>query len=233
MKKLHVVRSPKPVFKNLHFIRNLPGDLVFCLLKKAGSTSLTHFFTNNLEPADEVAWLDGPDEETQEQIVKSRSSLRVMVIRHPFTRLVSAFNHLFRWGLHAEGSFLCANTTEVVEGCQTQNSALAQNIIRQTQPGSNDTLLRFPDFVRFLIDSRNEFAALKKKVTSHWSGLASHWQPFSYHCSPCDLLPNIILELENLSEELPFVLEWSGLVRIYGQLPTLPRKNQNQVGTSL
>ena len=67
-KKLHVVRSPEPSMKNLHFVRNLPGDLVFCLLKKAGSTSLTHLFTNNLEPADEMAWLDGPDEETQEQI---------------------------------------------------------------------------------------------------------------------------------------------------------------------
>ena len=79
MKQLHVFGPLKLALKNLHFIRHLPGDLVFCLLKKAGSTSLTHFFTNNLEPADEVAWLDVPDEETQEQIVKSRSSLRVMV----------------------------------------------------------------------------------------------------------------------------------------------------------
>ena len=234
VKKLPVVSSLKPALKNLHFIRNLPGDLVFCLLKKAGSTSLTHFFTNNLEPADEVAWLDVPDEETQEQIVKSRSSLRVMVIRHPFTRLVSAFNHLFRRGLREEGIFLCANTTEVVEeGCQTENAALAEKIIRQTRPGSKDTLLRFPDFVRFLVDDGNEFAALKKQVSSHWPGLASHWQPFSHHCSPCHLLPNVVLELETLSEELPFVLQWSGLVRMYGQFPTLPRMNQNQVGTNL
>ena len=65
VKKLPVVSSLKPALKNLHFIRNLPGDLVFCLLKKAGSTSLTHFFTNNLEPADEAAWLDVPDEESR------------------------------------------------------------------------------------------------------------------------------------------------------------------------
>ena len=69
------LNSSDPPMRNLHFVRNLPGDVVFCLLKKAGSTSLTHFFTNNLEPAAEVAWLDVPDEETQEQIVKSRSSL--------------------------------------------------------------------------------------------------------------------------------------------------------------
>ena len=109
---------------------------------------------------------------------------------------------------------------------------LAQKIIKQTQPDSNDTLLHFPDFVRFLINRGNEFTTLKKQVTSDWSGLASHWQPFSSHCSPCHLLPHIVLELENLSEELPFVLEWSGLVRVYGQFPTLPRTNKKQVGTS-
>ena len=184
MKQPHVVGFLKPALKNLHFIRHLPGDLVFCLLKKAGSTSLTHFFTNNLEPADEAAWLDVPDEETEEQIVKSRSSLRVMVVRHPFTRLVSAFNHLFRWGLHDVGSFLCANTTEMVGGCKTQNSALAEEIIKQTQIGSNNTLLRFPDFVRFLIDSGNEFEALKKEVTEHWFRLASLLPLFPLPPSP-------------------------------------------------
>ena len=34
MKQLHVVGFLKPALKNLHFIRHLPGDLVFCLLKK-------------------------------------------------------------------------------------------------------------------------------------------------------------------------------------------------------
>ena len=105
-----------------------------------------------------------------------------------------------------------------------------QKIIKRTQPGSNETLLRFPDFVGFLINRGNEFKALKKQVNEHWSGLASHWQPFSSQCNPCALLPHIILELENLSEELPFVLEWSGLVRVFGQFPTLPRTNKKQVG---
>ena len=135
----------------------------------------------------------------------SRSSARVMVIRHPFTRLVSAFNH--RWGLCDEND---DNTTS--------NYALAQKIINHTQPGSNNTLLRFPDFVRFLINRGNEFKELKKEVKEEqWSSLASHWQPFSSNCDPCKLLPHIVLELENLSEELPFVLEWSGLVRVYGR----------------
>ena len=232
LNKSDFVGSTEPFMKNLHYVRNLPGDLIFCLLKKGGSTSLTNFFTNNLDPTDEVGWLEGLDKETQEQIVLSRSSLRVMLIRHPFTRLVSAFNHLFRWGLQEEGSFSCANTTNFVRDCETPNSALAKNIIKQTRPGSNDTLLQFPEFVRFLIDRGNEFKWLKDQVMEDWSALADHWQPFSSDCAPCTLLPHLILELNTLSEELPFVLEWSGLARVYGQFPILPKQNKKQVGTS-
>ena len=36
-------------------------------------------------------------------------------------------------------------------------------------------------------------------------------QSFSTFCSPCALLPHLVLELDKLSEELPFLLEWIGL----------------------
>ena len=91
MRKISNSQSPEPSIKDLHFVRDLPGDLVFCLVKKAGSTSLNTFFLNTLEPADEVAWLHQPDVETQMQIVRSRTSLRVMVMRHPFTRTMAPF----------------------------------------------------------------------------------------------------------------------------------------------
>ena len=91
MRKMSTSQSPEPSMKDLHFVRDLPGDLVFCLVKKAGSTSLNTFFLNTLEPADEVAWLHQPDVETQMQIVRSRTSLRVMVMRHPFIRLRAPF----------------------------------------------------------------------------------------------------------------------------------------------
>ena len=91
MRKISNSQSPEPSMKDLHFVRDLPGDLVFCLVKKAGSTSLNTFFLNTLEPADEVAWLHQPDVETQMRIVRSRTSLRVMVMRHPFTRTMAPF----------------------------------------------------------------------------------------------------------------------------------------------
>ena len=111
--------------------------------------------------------------------------------------LVSAFNHLFRWGLFDDFSFLCANTTAgLSKSCETQNYALAQKIIATTRPGSNDSLLQFPEFVRFLTNSEANFTALNNFVNTHWSGLASHWQPFSSNCSPCDLLPHVLMEVD-------------------------------------
>ena len=134
--------SPEPSMKNLHYVRNLPEDLIFCLLKKGGSTSLEKFFTSNLDFTDEAVWYAGEvDKEAQEQIVLSRSSVRVMIIRHPFTRLVSAFNHLFRWGLEQAGNISCSNTTNFAGGCENPwpYVSLAQKIIKQTRPNSNDT----------------------------------------------------------------------------------------------
>ena len=111
--------------------------------------------------------------------------------------LVSAFNHLFRWGLYDDFSFLCANTTTgLSKSCETQNYALAQKIIAKTRPGSNESLLQFPEFVRFITNSEANFTALNNFVNTHWSGLASHWQPFSSNCSPCDLLPHVLLEVD-------------------------------------
>ena len=70
---------PKLPLKNLHMVRNLPGDLVFCLLKKGGSTSLNQFFLSNLQPSDEMTWIQPVEEAMQTKILESRSTLRVMM----------------------------------------------------------------------------------------------------------------------------------------------------------
>ena len=69
---------PKLPLKNLHMVRNLPGDLVFCLLKKGGSTSLNQFFLSNLQPSDEMTWIQTVEEAMQTKILESRSTLRVI-----------------------------------------------------------------------------------------------------------------------------------------------------------
>ena len=49
---------------------------------------------------------------------------------------------------------------------------------------------------------------------------------FSY-CSTCQLKPDIVLELENLEEELPHLLDASGLLYEYGDFPRIGVKNSH------
>ena len=43
------------------------------------------------------------------------------------------------------------------------------------------------------------------------------------------LLPHLVVELDKLSEELPFLLEWIGLSRAFGHFPNLPKDNAGLV----
>ena len=39
----------------------------------------------------------------------------------------------------------------------------------------------------------------------------------------------LVLEVDNLSQELPFALDWSGLTRAYGNFPKLMRDNAGKI----
>ena len=43
------------------------------------------------------------------------------------------------------------------------------------------------------------------------------------------LLPHLVVELDKLSEELPFLLEWIGLSGAFGHFPNLPKDNPGLV----
>ena len=115
-------------------------------------------------------------------------------------------------------------------------SWLAESIIRKLRPQTKDPLVSFSKFVDYILNTEieNKFTDLKAEEAARWSrgaspvGISDHWQPFSTFCSPCRLLPQMILELETVSEELPFVLEWSGLSRVY----PLARANAASMGKS-
>ena len=75
---------------------NFPGDLIFCVPKKAGSVSLDHFFAMNLDYNDYMSWQNRTVLPAKERFL---ASTRMMVIRHPFQRLASAFQFIFRYSV--------------------------------------------------------------------------------------------------------------------------------------
>ena len=221
-----------PPLRHLNYIQNLPGDLVFCIPLKAGSSSLNQFMVKNVDSGDFQTWYNetkkSTDNKLVEELVERGGTSRVMVIRHPWHRLVSAFHYIFRASVNLKPIF--------VE--QAATSWLASRIIRKLRPQSNDPLVSFPEFVDYVLNTDGKFTDLKAEEVARWSwgynpvGISDHFQPFSTFCSPCRLLPQMILELETLSETLPFVLEWSGLSRVYGQFSALPRVNEASVANT-
>ena len=202
---------------------------MFCLPNKAASTSISHFFMNNLDTEDQNIWLDSViSESLQQRVLKSVTATRVMVIRHPFRRLISAFHHLFRWGLHQQG-FGCARHSQSNNSCDvTANADLADRIVKRLRPESSLALLELEEFAMFLVDRHGQFTLLHREVEERWPGLAAHWRPTSTACSPCSFFPHFLLEVESLTQELPLLLTWSGLERTYGSFPQLPRLNRRE-----
>ena len=202
-----------------------PGDLIFCVPKKAGSVSLYKFFAKNVEYNDYMSWHNRTTLPPPERLL---ASTRIMVIRHPFHRLASAFQYIFRYSV------------EEVEDKYFEHTAgvfLSEGIIQHLRPNSTDPRVSFSEFVSFILDEKKNggFSQLiHQKGRERWPGGAwslfnQHWQSISSFCSPCALLPHLVLEMDNLSQELPFALDWSGLTRAYGNFPKLPQDNAGKI----
>ena len=217
---------------------NFPGDLIFCVPKKAGSTSLDQFFAMTLDFNDYMSWKIRTVLPPKERLL---ASTRMMVIRHPFHRLASAFQYIFRYSV------------EEVEDNYFEHLAavfLSEGIIQHLRPNSTDPRVSFSEFVSFILDEkknggfsqlihqkgRERFPGVKHTLDSKkmvlagaWSEFTQHWQSINSFCSPCALLPHLVLEVDNLSQELPFALDWSGLTRAYGNFPKLPQDNAGKI----
>ena len=192
--------------------------------------SLANFFNVNLEHKDFMSWYQtkvmpfhscNSSSEAKEKML---TSTRVMLIRHPFHRLASAFQFIFRFSIQETEAMYFEHQASVL---------LSRGIIEQLRPGSADPQITFSEFVRFILDEKKRGdisnpihqKGLEEWPGGEWSEFGQHWQSISSFCSPCTLLPHLVLEVDNLSQELPFVLEWSGLSRLYGHFPDLPRDN--------
>lgn len=209
------------------------GDLIFCVPKKAGSLSLDNFFRVAVDQQDYISWHHRskmpllPSCNSSEAAERLLTSTRVMIIRHPFHRLASAYQFIFKYSIEETEAKYFEHQASVL---------LSQGIIEQLRPGSADPQVSFSEFVRFVLDQKTggfsppiHQKGLNRWPGGEWSEFGQHWQSISSFCSPCALLPQLVVELDKLSQELPFVLEWSGLSRVYGHLPNLARENAGLV----
>lgn len=118
-----------------------------------------------------------------------RSYTKVLFVREPFERLVSAFRDKFE----SPNSYY--------------HPVFGRPIISRYRANATRTALRtgagvtFREFVQYLLDVRRPV------------GMDIHWEPVSQLCNPCLLRYNFIGKFESLEEEANFLLQSVGAPR--------------------
>ncbi|XP_071551794.1 uncharacterized protein [Panulirus ornatus] len=123
-------------------------------------------------------------------------TLKFLVTRHPFQRLVSAYKNKIVWDTKHRHQYV----------------ALAQTIMKQHQnPNSSDLVLpTFRHFCHHVADSIETW--LLQPETSSWPD--RHWMPITYICSPCHLEYDVYCKMDTMDADTSFIANQCGLSHI-------------------
>jgi hypothetical protein len=121
-------------------------------------------------------------------------SLRFMVVRHPFERILSAYRDKLESrteGLeHGTEHFYQTYGKQIVE--KYRNLKIHPELSDRDEP-------TFPEFVQYLIDED-----LVERADDHWI-------PYYLFCTPCWVDYDVIAQFETLKEDYDFLLRVTGL----------------------
>nr|XP_039264130.1 carbohydrate sulfotransferase 11-like [Styela clava] len=165
-------------------------DFVVCTVQKAGSTSW-HKLVHDMRFPDQQ-W-DGLriknwqyatelDKSTRRRLIHSKNSVRVITVRHPFARLVSAWNNKF----HKD--YVQQN------GNKMMNSMPGLKAYVQKHPPDKDHVIAFEDLAQYVADVGLDEVDV-------------HLKSISELCSPCMFPYDYIIKAETAPEDSWFVTE--------------------------
>ena len=216
------------------FLNYIDNSLA-CFIPKAGSTSWKRVFNaihSNTTIEDEGPVLNG--EFNQDFYLKlprlnsvpkyknkkiqaidfSTWENRLIIVRHPFTRLYSAWKDKFFY--HPESKIKGYN--EILSAKEWQKY-LAQ--IKKFEKNKNNKFIHKPENAKISFDSFLE-AIIKD------SGFQNmHWASYFSECWPCDVPYNFIIKLENIDEEADFIME---KIKAPERIGNFPKKNHHSTG---
>ncbi|XP_068204129.1 carbohydrate sulfotransferase 11-like [Palaemon carinicauda] len=207
---------------NLIWDRNHSPNIVWCPQYKVASTSwtinflrLAHFNEDNpvlqeMNPGkkkrlqfrvkygakqDAAYKLYPPPEDRTEFLKTFKSSLRVIIVRHPFTRILSAYrDKMLKVDPHPK---------------EYHYRDLQLQIIAKYRPVDSPESSMFPtfsEFVEYILDST------KTLVTAmDWRKNVHCWTPYWAQCNVCGADYNVIIKLETMTEDERFLITLSNL----------------------
>ncbi|XP_064088287.1 carbohydrate sulfotransferase 9-like [Macrobrachium nipponense] len=189
-------------------------QLLACVSAKGGATTWkTHFlivngynkpFSNpHSEPLHK--WIRARDvigENFLEHLSKKAGAKMVMSVRHPFSRLVSAYTDKY-------GDGKPVNVTKSRRMFfETPLKMMGRNFTV-----NEEVAVPFPLFLRFVLYQRS-------------TGFDRHWVPYSNNCKPCGIPYDYIVHLETLDDDLRYIVHHLGIKEI----DVTMRKNKSVKG---
>lgn len=179
-------------------------SLTWCKVPKAASTSWLHAF---LEIAGEKD-VSSKDMAGKHALLRERypmltnsllkrimpTTLKFMVVRHPFERALSAYRDKledYARDLKDRGGYYYAIYGKKIVKAYRKEGTSGEDSNQHREP-------TFREFIQYLLDTDVE-------------EYDEHWRPISLLCTPCHIKYDVIAKMETLSKDADFILYHRGL----------------------
>ena len=193
--------------------------LLFCTVPKAGNTSWKtmlkdasgHALAPSIGPHNDLALhhilgmprLHLVDTEGQQRRLADPEYLRLIIVRHPFDRLISAYRDKIQLENFYPGERLDIKAAFAEAGRK------------------NVRAISLEEFAKFLVEDKSNLTA---KLQHHQDNY--HWRPQVDVCFPCRIHYDYVMHLETMADDSSLIL--SRIPQKYRILPRLnPSKNAN------
>ncbi|XP_018009857.1 carbohydrate sulfotransferase 12-like [Hyalella azteca] len=199
-------------------------NLIVCLLAKVGSSSWCHYLLShhyngtypsqirkNSHALARDVLVPQPGLTGEEMLQQLTSFTKVLTVRHPFARLVSAFqSKVVAW---AESEEMLQQLTSFTKILTVRHpfarlvSAFQSKVVAWAERKRNKLPLPpkplFKDFAEYLIETAK---VPIMAVPEAYDSFNNHWRPFFLVCGVCDLSYEYIVKMETWSDDLRYLL---------------------------
>ncbi|CAK8681552.1 unnamed protein product [Clavelina lepadiformis] len=169
--------------------------LAYCVIPKSGCSNMKKLLLN-IDGYNTTTLTNGEIHEISRtkylrkgmpDIVQRENYLKVILVRHPYERLVSSYNNKIRFPYNDQFLKYSEKMKELY-GNSSQNSEAKSAPL-------------FEEFVKYVSDGRNQ---------GYKNGGEMHWNTYTSLCNPCHVEYDVILHLETIKDDVRYLLELVG-----------------------
>ncbi|CAM1323930.1 Uncharacterised protein g8523 [Pycnogonum litorale] len=176
---------------------------MFCLVAKVGSTTFSSDFLS-LQYRVNVTWLKTVNELRGQLIrhsldyfneTQNDGYFKVMFVRHPFERIVSAYNDKFSiCGRPDPSKRLNMHYCSLVRNMKDNRMSIKRN-------ATGNSTLEFDEFIEYIISTNPNMFDI-------------HWRRYKDHCDPCRLRYDLIGKMDTMTDDRRYMYHQSKIQAI-------------------